>query len=284
MKLIDGTGISREIREDVKADVKKLNTQGISPSLATVLVGENPASALYVKMKSRACDAAGINSKNYNLPSGVSEEELLDLINSLNNDSSVHGILVQLPLPVGMDVNRVFKAIDPKKDVDGITPVNMGNLMLGDESMVSCTPKGIVRLLEHEGVRLEGSDVVVVSHSVLVGKPITLLLLNRNSTVTVCHVHTRDLAEHTLRAKVLIAAAGVPHLIKKDMVGQDAVVVDVGTNRVGGKLVGDVDFEEVKKRASLITPVPGGVGPMTITMLLENTVLAAQRLGGEQDE
>ena len=281
MKLIDGRRISKEIMGEVKAGVGKLNARDIHPLLATVLVGENPASVLYVEMKSKTCVEAGIKSKNHHLPFDVSEEELLDLINRLNNNPAVHGILVQLPLPEGIDVNRVFRAINPGKDVDGLSPVNLGNLMLGDESMVSCTPKGIIRMLEYEGVKLEGVEVVVVSHSILIGKPLTLLLLNRNSTVTVCHVHTRDLAEHTRRAEVLIAAAGVPHLIKKDMVTEDAVVVDVGTNRVDGKLVGDVDFEVVKDRASLITPVPGGVGPMTIAMLLENTVSAAERLGSK---
>ena len=284
MKLIDGRSISREIREELRADVGRLNSRDIHPLLATVLVGDDPASALYVEMKSRACEETGIKSENYHLPSDVVEGELLDLINKLNNNSAVHGILVQLPLPEGINDKKIFRALDPGKDVDGLTPANLGNLMLCDESMVSCTPKGIVRMLEYEGVNLEGSDVVVVSHSVLIGKPLTLLLLNRNSTVTVCHVHTRDLAKHTLGAEVLVVATGVPGLIKKDMVKGGAIVVDVGTNRVDGKLVGDVDFEEVKDRVSLITPVPGGVGPMTITMLLENTVLAALMLHGEKDE
>ncbi len=281
MKLIDGGSISREIREEVRVDVGELNSRDIHPLLATVLVGDDPASALYVEMKSRACEEIDIKSNNYQFPSEVSEEELLDLINRLNNNSEVHGILVQLPLPEGMDVGRVFRAIDPLKDVDGLSPVNMGNLLLGDESMVSCTPKGIIRLLEYEGVELAGAEVVVVSHSVLIGKPLTMLFLNRNSTVTVCHIHTRNLAEHTRRAEVLVVAAGVPQIIKEDMVGEGAVVVDVGTNRVDGRLVGDVDFEKVKEKASMITPVPGGVGPMTIAMLLENTVSAAGRLGGK---
>ncbi|OYT27609.1 MAG: bifunctional methylenetetrahydrofolate dehydrogenase/methenyltetrahydrofolate cyclohydrolase [Candidatus Altiarchaeales archaeon ex4484_96] len=280
MKLLDGSKLSAELREKIKSDAAKLNSRGIHPLLATILVGDDPASSLYVKMKTKAADAAGIQSKNFHLSSEVSQNELLELIDELNNDHTVHGVLVQLPLPSHIDVNELFNAIRPQKDVDGLNPLNMGALMSGDESLVSCTPKGVITLIEYEGIRLKGAHAVIVSHSVLVGKPLSMLFLNRNATVTVCHIHTRELAKHTHRADILVSAAGVPNLIKKDMIKKGAVVVDVGTSRVKDKLVGDVDFEGVKDKVQAITPVPGGVGPMTITMLLRNTLIAAEKNGG----
>jgi methylenetetrahydrofolate dehydrogenase (NADP+)/methenyltetrahydrofolate cyclohydrolase len=230
---------------------------------------------MYVDMKEKACREVGFYSVRRELPAGVSEKGLLGVIDSLNRDGSIHGILVQLPLPEHIDVNRVFNAISPVKDVDGFHPQNMGELMAGSERLVAATPKGVMRLFDEYNIPVEGRDVVIVNHSTVVGKPLAMLFLNRNATVTVCHIKTRDLAAHTRQADILVSATGVPHLIKADMVKEGAVVVDVGVTKKDGKTVGDVDFENVKDKASHITPVPGGVGPMTIAMLLENTLLAA---------
>jgi methylenetetrahydrofolate dehydrogenase (NADP+) / methenyltetrahydrofolate cyclohydrolase len=272
-QVLDGKALSSRILSDARFKAAKL---GVKPGLAAVLVGEDPASRMYVGMKEKACADAGFKSVRKNLPATVSERQLLELIGELNSDVSVHGILVQLPLPNHLNVNRVFESIDPAKDVDGFTPANMGRLMAADERMVAATPKGVIMLLEEYGIPFEGREAVIVNHSTVVGKPMAMLLLNRLATVTVCHVKTRNLASHTRRADILVSATGVPHLIKADMVKDGAVVVDVGVAKKEGKTVGDVDYENVKENAGHITPVPGGCGPMTIAALLQNTLSAAE--------
>jgi len=277
MRIIDGKKISSGMKEEVRKDVEELKEKDISPGLATILVGENPASQLYVRLKGKACEEAGIHSEKYELPEGASEDEIIGLIKELNSNDSIHGILVQLPLPKYLNSQQIMAEISPAKDVDGFNPVNMGNLLIGNEGLVPCTPKGIIRMLEHEKVELEGKDCVIVNHSPVVGKPLAMLLLNRDATVSVCHVKTRNLGKFTREAEILVVAAGVPKLITAEMVKEGAVVIDVGINKTEDGIVGDVDFEAVKDKVSLITPVPGGVGPMTIAMLLENTILAAKR-------
>lgn len=287
---IDGKKVATELREDIAQRVKKLKSGGVTPGLAVVLVGEDPGSQVYVRMKGRACEKMGIHEKTYTLPADTSQSDLLALVNQLNHDDQFHGILVQMPLPKQIDPNTIIMAIDPDKDVDGLHPVNVGKLVLGQEGFVPCTPFGILKLLEYYNIEIEGKNAVVVGRSNLVGKPITNLLYQKtkrgNATVTICHTRTKDIAQHTRRADLLIAAAGSPQFITADMVKPHAVVIDVGTNRVedetterGYRLVGDVDFENARKVADFISPVPGGVGPMTITMLLHNTTWSAERSG-----
>ncbi len=288
--IIDGKKIAAEIREEIKKEVEKLKAEhGITPGLATILVGDDPASISYVKAKQNVAKKLGFYSVQENLPADTSEEELLELIRRYNKDSSIHGILVQLPLPKHINEERVIMEIVPEKDVDGFHPVNLGNLVRGKPTFVPCTPLGVMVMLEKIGCEVEGKEVVIVGRSNIVGKPLAILLFQKskpvgNATVTVCHTATRDLAFHTKRADILIVAVGKPKLITADMVKEGAVVIDVGVNRIGqtpeGKaiLCGDVDFEKVKEKASAITPVPGGVGPMTITMLMKNTLEAAKRM------
>jgi methylenetetrahydrofolate dehydrogenase (NADP+)/methenyltetrahydrofolate cyclohydrolase len=276
-KLIDGKAVAAEVRERVRTEVAEYAAAsgGRAPGLATVLVGDDPASHIYIRNKHTACEEAGIRSLNHELPDHTPEAELLDLIARLNADAEVDGILVQLPLPVGIDPDRVVAAIDPGKDVDGLTPTSAGLLANGTPGLVPCTPAGVMELLRHAGVALEGSDAVVVGRSKLVGRPLASLLLAANATVTTCHSRTRDLAEACSRADVLVAAVGFPRLIRADAVKPGATVIDVGMNRTDDGLVGDVDFDAAKEVAGAITPVPGGVGPMTIAMLLVNTLTAA---------
>ena len=274
--IIDGKALAAGVETETAQRVKKLERKGIVPGLATVLVGENPASQMYIRLKHSACTRVGIRSENVVLPQNSSEEDLIEKIMELNGRADISGILLQLPLPDGRSPRKAMMSILPEKDVDGFHPVNMGALLLGAEKLVPCTPRGIIYALEKMGHRLEGAEAVIVGHSNVVGKPLAAMLLNRNATVQVCHVFTRDLAEHTRDAEILVVAAGVPGLIKKDMVREGAVVFDVGINRVGDKTVGDVDFEAVKEVASAITPVPGGVGPLTVAMLLDQTVSAAE--------
>lgn len=271
--MIDGRKLASEIRAAVKNGVESL---GFKPGLATILVGENEASKVYLKLKHKACQEAGFYSVNHKLHESASEEEVISLIRELNADPKIHGILVQLPLPKHINTSKVMEAVDPRKDVDGFHPVNYGRLLIGDEFMVPCTPKGVIRLLDAINIDLEGKEVVIVNHSPVVGKPLALLMMNRNATVTVCHVKTRDIGEHTRKADVLVVAAGVPRLIKADMVKPGSIVIDVGITRKEGRIVGDIDFDGVKDKVKAITPVPGGVGPMTIAMLLENTLEAAK--------
>ena len=274
--IIDGKALAAGVETETAQRVKKLERKGIVPGLATVLVGENPASQMYIRLKHSACTRVGIRSENVVLPMNSSEEDLIEKIMELNGRADISGILLQLPLPDGRSPRKAMMSILPEKDVDGFHPVNMGALLLGAEKLVPCTPRGIIYALEKMGHKLEGAEAVIVGHSNVVGKPLAAMLLNRNATVQVCHVFTRDLAEHTRDAEILVVAAGVPGLIKKDMVREGAVVFDVGINRVGDKTVGDVDFEAVKEVASAITPVPGGVGPLTVAMLLDQTVSAAE--------
>jgi len=275
--LLDGKKIASEIRENVARRAEELKARKVVPGLTVILVGEDPASKVYVGQKEKACREAGFKSDLLRLPETTTEEELLSVIGRLNADPSVHGILVQLPLPSRIDPEAVIAAIDPAKDVDGFHPVNIGHLVSGVPGMVPCTPLGIVRMLESYRIPLLGKHAVIVGRSSIVGKPMAHLLLARDCTVTVCHSRTPDLGYFTRQADVLVAAVGRPRLITADMVKPGAVVVDVGINRLEGGLVGDVDFEAVREVAGWITPVPGGVGPLTIAMLLENTLSAALR-------
>ena len=275
--LLDGKKIAGEIREDVARRTEELKRRGVVPGLSVILVGEDPASKVYVGQKEKACRETGFKSDLLRLPETTTQAELLSLIGRLNGDPSVHGILVQLPLPAGIDPEAVIAAIDPAKDVDGFHPVNIGHLVSGVGGMVPCTPLGIVRMLESYRIPLAGKHAVVVGRSSIVGKPLAHLLLARDCTVTICHSRTPDLAYFTRQADILVAAVGRPRLIKADMVKPGAVVVDVGINRLETGLVGDVDFDAVREVAGWITPVPGGVGPLTIAMLLENTLTSAIR-------
>lgn len=283
--IIKGSEISKKIKEELKQEVAKLKeNHNIVPGLATILVGEDEASKVYVGQKEKACKELGIHSERFDLPGNTTEIELISLIERLNKDNKIHGILVQLPLPKHINEANVLYAIDPKKDVDGFHPVNVGKLVLGEPEFIPCTPHGIQELLMRSGVETDGAEVVVVGRSNIVGKPIANILLQKkkgaNATVTVCHTGTKDLASHTRRADILIVAAGKPKTITADMVKEGVVVIDVGVNRLETGLVGDVDFEEVKEKAKAITPVPGGVGPMTIAMLMYNTVQAAKIQSG----
>jgi len=283
--IIDGKALAADVEVETAHRVKKLAGMGMVPGLATVLVGENPASQMYIRLKHSACSRVGIRSENVVLPAESTEELLIARIQELNGRPDINGILLQLPLPKGLSPQRAMMSILPEKDVDGFHPVNMGALLLGAERLVPCTPRGIIYALERLGMtgkKLEGAEAVIVGHSNVVGKPLAAMLLSRNATVQVCHVFTRDLAEHTRDAEILVVAAGVPALIKKEMVRPGAIVFDVGINRVGDKTVGDVDFEAVKEIASAITPVPGGVGPLTVAMLLSQTVSAAESQAGQQ--
>jgi len=295
-QIIDGKSIAQEIREEIKKEVIELKEKhGIVPGLVTILVGENPASVSYVTAKQRTAHELGFYSVQENLPENVSEDELLKLIDKYNRDEKIHGILVQLPLPKHINERKVLYAIDPRKDVDGFHPVNVGKLVIGEPCFIPCTPYGIMILLAKTGVPVDGADVVVIGRSNIVGKPIANLLMQKrkpvgNATVTVCHTGTKDIASHTRRADILIVAAGVPKFVTADMVKEGAVVIDVGVNRIGttpdgkAKLCGDVDFDAVKEKASFITPVPGGVGPMTITMLMKNTLESAKAWAGLPSE
>ncbi len=271
--ILDGKAVAAKIRGDVR---KKASALNVKPGLAAVLVGENPSSKLYVDLKEKACAEAGFYSERHVLPKDAKERQLLELIGRLNDDPRIHGIIVQLPLPKHIRVRAVVKALSPAKDVDGFHPYNNGAVMDGEERLVSATPKGVVRLLEAYGIGFDGREVVVVNHTIVLGRPLSMLLMNRDATVTVCNHRTRDLGRHTLGADILVSGAGVPGLIKADMVREGAVVVDAGISFLEGRVRGDVDYGSVEKKASYITPVPGGVGPMTVAMLLENTLLAAQ--------
>jgi methylenetetrahydrofolate dehydrogenase (NADP+)/methenyltetrahydrofolate cyclohydrolase len=277
-KLIDGIAIGKEIREEIKERVTALMENGCQPGLAVILVGENQASRTYVRNKEKSSLAAGMKSELIELPVTVSEEELLNHVIKLNNDNSIHGILVQLPLPEHIDENLVIRAIDPTKDVDGFHPENVGKMIIGQKAFLSCTPYGIIKLLERTGTEISGKHAVIVGRSNIVGKPMGQLLLQRDATVTYCHSKTMDLASFTKQADILIVAIGKTKFITAEHIKDGAVVIDVGMNRdENGKLCGDVDFESAKEKASAITPVPGGVGPMTITMLLKNTLQSAER-------
>jgi methylenetetrahydrofolate dehydrogenase (NADP+)/methenyltetrahydrofolate cyclohydrolase len=275
--VLDGKALAARIRGELQLETARLAAAGITPGLAVVLVGDDPASQIYVRSKTAACAQAGITTFDHRLPAATSDGELLGLVASLNTDPRVDGILIQLPLPPGIDARRVLFAVDPRKDVDGIHPENVGRLLMGEPRFVACTPFGVMKLIEEAGLPLAGAQAVVVGRSNMVGKPMAALLLNANATVTVCHSKTRDLAETVGRADLLVAAVGRPQMIRGDWVKPGAVVIDVGINRTAeGKLLGDVEYAAAAARAGAITPVPGGVGPMTIAMLLANTVTAAK--------
>jgi len=274
-KILDGREVASKIKEKIKKEVSKLDKK---PGLAAVLVGDVPESRLYVDMKRKACKEVGIYSEEHNVDKNISEEKLLQLIDDLNNDDRIHGILVQFPLPKHIDENKIMLAIDPAKDADGFSPINIGRILLDDEFLVPATPKGIITLLDYYKIGLEGKDVVLVNRSKIVGKPLLLMLVNRGATVSVCHSKTKDLKSYTKKADILIVGTGRKHMIKEDMVKDNAVVVDFGTKKEGSKLYGDVDFENVKDKVSWITPVPGGVGPMTIVSLLENCLTCYKNL------
>jgi methylenetetrahydrofolate dehydrogenase (NADP+)/methenyltetrahydrofolate cyclohydrolase len=276
-KIIDGRSLAAAMREGFSERVSALNEHGVTPGLAVLLIGDDPASAVYVGRKVKACEAVGIKSFAQYLPESISNAELLGRIVELNANPDVHGILVQLPLPSQIDMAQVLETIAVEKDVDGFHLYNVGGLVTGNTVFSPCTPFGVVKLLEHENIPIEGQNVVVVGASNIVGKPMALMLMARDATVSICHAKTRDLAQFTILADILVVAAGVPNLIVPQMVKHGAVVIDVGINRLAdGSIAGDVDFEGVAKKASAITPVPGGVGPMTVTMLLENTIKSAE--------
>ncbi|QWK12371.1 MAG: bifunctional methylenetetrahydrofolate dehydrogenase/methenyltetrahydrofolate cyclohydrolase FolD [Aquificota bacterium] len=277
--ILDGKALSEKIRGDIAQEVKEYLSKGLRPpTLAVILVGEDPASQVYVSNKEKACQKVGIRSLSYRLPYNTTTQELLELIAQLNADEEIDGILVQLPLPSHINQQEIILAISPKKDVDGFHPENMGRLVARmEDGFIPCTPLGIDLLLNHYGIELKGKDVVIVGAGFIVGRPLSLLMLWRDATVSVCHIYTKDIKEYTKRADILISATGVPGLIKAHMVKEGAVVVDVGISRVGDRIVGDVDFEEVKEKAYAITPVPGGVGPMTVTGLLLNTLKAYKK-------
>ena len=284
-RIIDGKAVAASLRIGLKARVDALIEQrGAPPGLAVVLVGEDPASAVYVRNKIRACEAVGIRSFSHRLPATVGTDELVALIERLNADEQVHGILVQLPLPKHLDIPRVLETVAADKDADGFHLYNVGGLVLGGTAFPPCTPYGVMKLLESENIPIEGQNVVVVGASNVVGKPMGLMLMAKDATVSICHAKTRDLAQYTIIADILIVAAGRPNLIVPQMVKTGAVVIDVGINRLpDGRITGDVDFEGVRQKASYITPVPGGVGPMTVTMLLENTIASAERVPLNRD-
>ncbi|MBT5793827.1 MAG: bifunctional methylenetetrahydrofolate dehydrogenase/methenyltetrahydrofolate cyclohydrolase FolD [Deltaproteobacteria bacterium] len=275
MVLIDGKKVSGEIRNRLADEIQELKKKaGKTPGLATVLVGDDPASAVYVRNKNKVCGELGFQSFEQKLSADTSEEKLLQLVGELNSNKDVHGILVQLPLPDQIDSEKILQAIDPKKDVDGFHPVNVGKLVVGNALLTPCTPTGIIALLDRYDIEISGKHAVIIGRSNIVGKPVSMLLLHRNATITICHSRTQNLEEVTRSADILVAAVGRANFVTDEMVSEGTVVIDVGINRVDGKLTGDVDFEPVSKKASHITPVPGGVGPMTIALLMENTLKA----------
>lgn len=282
--ILDGKAVSAKVKEEVKEEVEALKKQGVSVGLAVIIVGNNPASRTYVNNKKKACEAAGILSEEYALPEETTQEELLALVEELNHKDSINGILCQLPLPKQLDEEAVIAAISDKKDVDAFSAVNVGHIMIGDYSFLPCTPAGIMEILRHYNIDVAGKECVVIGRSNIVGKPMAMLLLHQNGTVTICHSKTKNLKDVTSRADILVAAVGIPHFVTADMVKEGAVVIDVGMDRdENGKLCGDVDFAAVEPKASYITPVPGGVGPMTIATLLKNTVTAAKQQNGIKD-
>lgn len=277
VEIINGKELAKKVRKDLRKDVKDLKEKGINPKLAVIMVGEDPGSQVYVKNKSKACEKVGIEFEEFLFDENISEDVLLETINKLNKDKTVHGILLQSPVPKHININKAFSTISPEKDVDGFNPINVGNLTIGEDAFISCTPYGIVKMLEEYNIETEGKNCVILGRSNIVGKPMIQCMLNKNSTVTVCHSKTKNIDEVIRRADIVIAAIGRPKFVKADMVKDGAVVIDVGINRMDdGTICGDVDYDNVSEKASYITPVPGGVGPMTIAMLLTNVVKAAK--------
>lgn len=276
--IMDGKALAKEIRTGIKEEVENLNKKNIFPKLAVIMVGEDPASKVYVRNKSKACNDVGIQYEEFLLDENISMEELLKVIENLNNRKDIHGILLQSPIPKPLDIYKAFETIDFRKDVDGFNPINIGRLTLNRQTFISCTPHGVMKLLEKYNIDLKGANVVILGRSNIVGKPLSQCLLNADATVTICHSKTKNIKEITKNADIVISAIGKPKFITEDMIKENAVVIDVGINRLETGLVGDVDFENVQNKASYITPVPGGVGPMTIAMLLNNVVIAAKYL------
>lgn len=282
--IIDGKELAKKIRANLKIECEELNKKGIKSKLAVIMVGDDSASKVYVKNKSRACEDVGIEYEEYLLESNITQKELIDLIEKLNQDNTVNGILLQSPIPSNLDINEAFRTIKPEKDVDGFNPINVGKLVLNQDTFVSCTPFGIMKMFEEYNIDLSGKNVVILGRSNIVGKPLIHCCLNKNSTVTTCHSKTQNIKEIASKADVLISAIGKTNFVTEDMVKENAVVIDVGINRLdNGKITGDVDFENVKEKASYITPVPGGVGPMTIAMLMNNVIKATRRQNGMID-
>jgi len=286
MQLIDGKSLSKKVQDAVKSEIEVLKSeQGMVPGLAVVIVGDDPASHAYVSMKEKACKNVGVYSIAHKMPDTITQDEIIEIITMMNKNPHIHGILVQLPLPPHIDTTKILEVIDPKKDVDGFHAYNVGRMVSNLESFVACTPLGVMKMFEEYKIELEGKDVVVIGASNIVGKPMASLLLNANATVTVTHIFTKNLKSHTLNADIVIVGVGVPALIKEDMIKEGAIVIDIGINRLeDGRLVGDVDFEKVSPKCSYITPVPGGVGPMTIAMLLKNTLISAQAFANEKEQ
>lgn len=282
--IIDGKELAKKIRTNLKIECDELKNKKINPKLAVIMVGDNPASQIYVRNKSKACEDVGIEYKEYLLDSSITQKDLIDLIEKLNQDKTINGILLQSPIPANLDINEAFRTISPQKDVDGFNPVNVGKLVLNQDTFVSCTPYGIMKMFEEYNIDLTGKNVVILGRSNIVGKPLIHCCLNQNATVTVCHSKTQNLSEKAKTADILISAIGKAKFVTADMVKENAVVIDVGINRLeNGKIVGDIDFENVKEKASYITPVPGGVGPMTIAMLMNNVIKATKRQNGMID-
>lgn len=281
--IIDGKNLAKKIRQDLKEECDELKKNGINPKLAVIMVGDDPASKVYVRNKSRACEDVGIDYEEFILKDETTQEELIELIKKLNNDKKINGILLQSPIPKHLNINEAFKAITYMKDVDGFTPSSVGKLCIGEDTFISCTPYGVMKMFEEYNIDLTGKDVVILGRSNIVGKPLIQCCLQKNATVTVCHSKTKNLAEHTKRADIVISAIGQSKFVKADMIKDGAVIIDVGINRgADGKLTGDVDFENVEKKASYLTPVPGGVGPMTIAMLMNNVIKATKEQHNEK--
>ena len=282
--IIDGKELAKKIRANLKIECEELKKKNINSKLAVIMVGDDPASKVYVRNKSRACEDVGIEYEEYLLDANITQKELIELIEKLNNDKTINGILLQSPIPSNLDINEAFRTISPEKDVDGFNPVNVGKLVLNQDTFVSCTPYGIMKMFEEYNIDLTGKDVVILGRSNIVGKPLIHCCLNKNATVTSCHSKTQNLTQKAREADILISAIGKANFVTVDMVKENAVVIDVGINRLdNGKITGDVDFENVKEKASYITPVPGGVGPMTIAMLMNNVIKATKRQNGMVD-
>ena len=280
MEIINGKELAQKVRTNLKGEVEKLKENGVNPKLAVILVGDNSASKVYVRNKNRACEEVGIEFEEFIMDENITNEDLINLIDNLNARDDIHGILLQSPIPKHLDIDTAFGRITPTKDVDGFNPINVGKLVLGKDTFISCTPFGIMKMFEEYGIKTEGANAVIIGRSNIVGKPMLQCLLNSNATVTVCHSKTKNLGEITKNADILVSAVGKPKFVTSDMVKDGAVVIDVGINRnEEGKLIGDVDYENVKEKASYITPVPGGVGPMTVAMLMNNVVKAAKQIG-----
>ncbi len=277
MVIIDGRKIASELIEDLKLDIANLKNRGISPDLTVVIIGENPSSMAYVRMIKKQCEIVGVSLSLKNLPMETTEDELLNVIDRLNNDDNVHGILIEMPLPKHINLVNVLNAINPDKDVDAFNPISIGRVLTNQEGFVQCTPASVMAIIEYQGIDLSGKNVVVIGRSNIVGKPLAMLMINKNATVTICHSKTENLSLHTKNADLVVVAVGIPNFLKKDMLKDGAIVIDVGINQVDGKLVGDVDYKDVLPVVSQITPVPGGVGSVTIVMLVRNVILAAKR-------